>query len=346
MFDSRVSELASSKDTILIPTWNCRVPLNVNDSDLRPEMKQKPGQGKSTDALFFVVRSELAEFTRHADFHLDFTQPALKAVARETIAAPAGRSLDSLERMMEEKYLCFCDPEIPLHYLTIWATRQYLSRCRLFEHYAKYADAHAAQPEAARDAAVLHAAIILECDHKIFSSPLTKGYVWMFHMYFPAPAYIYILQELRKRPMSKHAARAWAAMSDDYMFRHVYPHKGGNPMFRIFNKMIFQAWDARQEVFGMEDELETPGIVLAMREKLAHLDAGSFTNTQASSTIPPNDFSTPVPIELGRGFPLATGGQETLRIGPGMSFDPSLTAVDMSSSYWTEDWGFLGSNGW
>ena len=346
MFDSRVSELASSKDTILIPTWNCKVPLNVNDTDLRPEMKQKPVQGKSTDALFFVVRSELAEFTRHADFHLEFTQPTLKAVAREAVAAPAGRSLDSFERMMEEEYLRFCDPDIPLHYLTIWATRQYLSRCRLFEHYARYCDAHTTQPEAARDAAVLHAAIILECDHKIFSSPLTKGYVWMFHMYFPAPAYIYILQELRKRPASQHAERAWTAMSDDYMFRHLYSHKGGNPMFRIFSKMIFQAWDARQEVFGVKDQPETPGIVLAMKEKLAYLEAGCGTNTQSSSNIPPNEFPMPVPMNLGGGFPLGTGGQEALGMGPGMAFDPSLATVDMSPSYWTGDWGFLGGNGW
>ncbi|KAH8688779.1 hypothetical protein BGW36DRAFT_392158 [Talaromyces proteolyticus] len=43
--------------------WDCRVPLSLNDSDLRPEMKEPPNvQRTPTDALFIVVRSELGDF--------------------------------------------------------------------------------------------------------------------------------------------------------------------------------------------------------------------------------------------------------------------------------------------
>jgi hypothetical protein len=32
LFDSRISEMANDRTTTLIPTWDCRIPLNVNDS--------------------------------------------------------------------------------------------------------------------------------------------------------------------------------------------------------------------------------------------------------------------------------------------------------------------------
>jgi len=41
-FDSRMCEMADHKATILNPTWDCQLPLNVNDSDLRPAAKALP----------------------------------------------------------------------------------------------------------------------------------------------------------------------------------------------------------------------------------------------------------------------------------------------------------------
>jgi len=59
LFDTRIGETANSKTTTLDPTWDCKIPLNVNDSDLRPEMKGPPAiQGKSTEAPFAIVRSK------------------------------------------------------------------------------------------------------------------------------------------------------------------------------------------------------------------------------------------------------------------------------------------------
>jgi hypothetical protein len=77
-------------------------------------MKEPPSvQGKATDALFAVVRSELGDFVRHTMFHLDFTSPALKPIVPEVA------DLATLEKLINEKYLKFCDEENPLHFMTI-----------------------------------------------------------------------------------------------------------------------------------------------------------------------------------------------------------------------------------
>ena len=89
IYDTRVGELAYSKTTNLVPTWNCRIPLNVNDSDIRPEMKESPEiLGKSSEAIFAVVRSELGDFVRNTKFYLDLTAPSLRPIAKDVQGGP------------------------------------------------------------------------------------------------------------------------------------------------------------------------------------------------------------------------------------------------------------------
>jgi hypothetical protein len=53
IFDSRIGELAACNAVALTPTWDCELPLNTNDTDLRPEMKETPdAQEKPSDAIF------------------------------------------------------------------------------------------------------------------------------------------------------------------------------------------------------------------------------------------------------------------------------------------------------
>ncbi|KAJ5289450.1 uncharacterized protein N7443_009703, partial [Penicillium atrosanguineum] len=83
VFDHRISEMSDYKTSLLIPTWDCQPPSNLNDSELRPEMKMMPKvYERPTEAIFAVLRSQLADFTRHSAFHLDFINPSLKAMAR------------------------------------------------------------------------------------------------------------------------------------------------------------------------------------------------------------------------------------------------------------------------
>jgi hypothetical protein len=275
LFDTRISEIANSKTTTLDPTWDCKIPLNVNDSDLRPEMKGPPAiQGKSTEALFAVVRSELGEFIRHTVFHLDFTNPALKPIAKHLHAGPApeGGELVKLEEMIEDQYLKSCDQENPIHFMTIWTTRAYLAKCRLLEHHSRYSTSSVRRTEAQRDAATAHALRMLECDTKIMTSPLTKGFLWLNHFYFPFPAYIQIVQDLRRRPISEQARQAWEVMSDNYEAWFDSQFGDDSPLFQIFTKIVLQAWEACEVASKQLGEtLTSPRIVSSIRHTLAQI---------------------------------------------------------------------------
>jgi len=258
-----MGELAESPDIKLIPTWQCNIPLNANDFDLRPDMKEPPLVGTTlTEALFSVVRAEFADFIRHSGFHLDFFCPALKPIAKNYAkdgeTSTEERGMKALEQMLETKYLQFCDPDDALQYMTIWMCRAYLAKYRLLEHHSKRSSS-IPPTEAHRDIAISHAIDMLNCDTKLMHSPLTKGYQWVIHFHFPFVAYIQIVQDLRRRPVSQYAARAWDSMSENYGARFGYQYKDDSVVFfNIFPKILLQAWNVRDTVFKQKGQILQP----------------------------------------------------------------------------------------
>ena len=299
LFDTRIGEIASSRTVTLDPTWDCKIPLNVNDSDLRAGMKEPPAiQGISTEALFVVVRSELGEFIRHTEFHLNFTSPALKLLAKhvQNGRVSEGTELVNLEQMIEDGYLKFCDPENPIHFMTIWTTRAYLAKCHLLEHHSRSSDSSESSTEAQRDAATSHALRMLEYDTKLMTSPLTKGFLWLNHFYFPFPAYIQIVQDLKTRPYNEQSRRAWESMSENYDAWFNSQFREDSPFFQIFTKIILQAWEYYEAAFEKSGEtLLLPKIVSSIRETLARIgqharntgvEQPSFTMGTESTAFP------------------------------------------------------------
>ena len=319
LFDSRIGEIANSKISTLDPTWDCKIPLNVNDSDLRPEMKVPPAiQGKSTDALFAVVRSELSEFIRHTMFHLDFTSPALKPIAKHFQNGLAGEDgeLVKLEEMIEDQYLKYCDQENPIHFMTIWTTRAYLARCCLLEHHSRYSSSSVRRTEAQRDAATSYALRMLECDTRIMTSTLTKGFLWLNHFHFPFPAYIQIAQDLRRRPTSEQAQKAWQVMSDSYEPWFDSQFRDNGPFFQMFTKIVLQAWEACEAASKrLGETLTPPRIVASLKHTLAQkARPAPITDTeQPECTLGMGIDESSIPMPIGfadQSLPYSMGMQD------------------------------------
>lgn len=346
VFDSRVCEISDLKDRALNPTWNCNIPRNVSDSDLRPNMKEPPPvQHNPTEAIFTVVRSEVGEFIRHAEFQLDFTNPALKPISKHILnrSTPGGDDLAKFEQTIEEQYFRSCDIEDPLHFMTMWSTRAFLAKSRLMDHHSKYSSSPMVRTDALRDAATSYAIRMLECDTMIMTSPLTKGFQWLNHFYFPCPAYVQICQDLRIRPSSSQVERGWEAMNNNYnAWVDSRPQKGIS-LFLIVAKMVLQAWDALESIPKQtEDAVTPPKIVILVRETMAQLTADGqsldIDRPNASVDMAMNDFSGPPPGSTGQNLAYTTGmeGVPTM-LTADMYPGPSLNApfgVNMNQLGW------------
>ncbi|KAL4801192.1 hypothetical protein BDV18DRAFT_165181 [Aspergillus unguis] len=271
-FDSRISEMADHRNTTLSPLWDCKIPSNVSDFDLRPEMRDAPkAQVQPSEALFAIARSEMANYIRNCSFHLDFTCPALKAIARPVVTNsdqdPGG--LNTFEKLMEERYLRFCDPNVPLHFMTIWMVRGWLAKARLFEYFSKYATGQ--HTEAQHNDAISNALAMIDWDTQILSFGPACRYLWLVYFYFPFPAYIHILQHLRRRPLSDRMDECWTLMGHNFETRAKFlTGLSKRPMFQTMTGIFFTAWQATEAALRQAGRpAPTPKVIYVLRELIA-----------------------------------------------------------------------------
>jgi hypothetical protein len=285
LFDARISEMADFRLGLLVPTWDCKLPSNANDFDFRLEMRTPPEvHTVISEALFAVVRGEFGNFIRHCSSHLDFINPALKSIAkiRSSTLGTDGDELSSFGRMIEETYLQHCDPQNPLHFMTIWWSRGQLAKSHFVKFLSDCAQTPRQPTDAQRDAGVSYALSMLECDTKVMSSSHLKSYRWLIYLNFPFPAYVHIVQDLRKRPLSAHAQLAWKTMSENCAVRFVdvdardkYMETKENIFFKVFAGVVFQAWAARQTATAQVESYPTetpPQIVTQIKQRMDRID--------------------------------------------------------------------------
>ncbi|KAJ5133832.1 hypothetical protein N7526_005197, partial [Penicillium atrosanguineum] len=357
LFDTRIGELADYRNVALAPAWDCKTPLNVNDSDLRSEMKRPPlVMNTSSEALFVVVRSELREFVRHAKFHFDFHTPSFASGASDAQQRfnPEDSELNALESMIEDKYLKFCNAENPLHFMTIWTTRSYIAKCRLVEHYSRILESSSEQTERQRDFAVFYAMEMLEGDTKIMTSPLTKGYIWHLNFHFPLPAYIHMLQDFRRRPTHGQAEKAWEAMSDNFEARFDVSRPINNPLFTIFTRLVLPAWEVCQAAIKQSGKSPVPPRIVSyiwndMAKKPGNSEGTSNNDGKSHDYSKIDDMTMPIPMPIGfDGYGLPYGGGLDGFAGAGPGHNGSIQSdVDVNQLDWAlMDWESSGLPNW
>jgi len=347
LFDTRICDLARYRSMTLVPTWDCRPPSNVSDFDLQPEIKDPPAvQGTPTEALFAVVRGEMGDYVRHSTFYLELTNPALKTVVKNSHCGhvPEGGELKTIEKVIEDKYIRFCIPGNPLHFMTIWTAQGQLAKNCLLESYSNLARSPTQQTDAERNADMNYALITLECDTKLITSPLVKGYLWHIQFHFPFPAYIHLTQELRRRPVGDHSQKYWEAMSNNYQARLALLGENDTPFFKVFARTVLQAWEAREALSEQcKDPLAPPQLISDIRQKLARLpqevleaNAGQPSDALALSL---DDLSRSMPTDsIGRDMLYGTGWPSYEGLGTGIG----EIALDVDADHF--DWNAMDWN--
>ncbi|KAL1854848.1 hypothetical protein VTK73DRAFT_8685 [Phialemonium thermophilum] len=302
LLDHRLCEIVGQeRSSALTPTWDCRPPLNVSDFELQADAKRGPSthEKSPTEALFVVVRSELADYVRHSPSHAKGTSgedsspssssSSSSVVPNESDRPP--RSLDVLETHMDATHLSQCNPEIPLHYMTVWAARGFFARRRLTEHYLAHAasDPPKRWTDAQRSTAYESALLMLECDTALRRSPLVAGFLWLVDAWSsPVFAYVHLLNGLTRRPGEGIADRAWRTMSDHYeAVAKGPPHHRTRLMFDSkFPRFILRAWEAREAWHTQKNNalpMLPPRLVLEARERAVQTSSAAAAAVRSNS---------------------------------------------------------------
>lgn len=357
LFDARIGEMANDKNTMISLSWDCRVPLKVNDSELWEDMKEAPEQSaapsNAPDTLFVAIRAQMADISRRADFY-QFFSPG--AHTKETRPDRTGPELAILEKLVDE-----VQPRLAsgnrLHFMTVWTTKIFLARCCLLEElrmaYGTPASATHDQ-ERRLNMLILHALSMLDGDTKLCSSPLAKGFRWFNDMHFPFFAYMHIARVLRRYPLSTYADQAWGIMSANYEVRFSDleapflrgPPKEIGPFSKIFAGIIAQTWEAREAALSRAGlEITKPKIVenvlgiLARMGDTAYEQSGEWDGVGPSTAVEGLQPQMPTQsMEHGNGLMYYS----QLQINPWAPMPPPYNSVQSSTQFSTDlnrlDW--------
>lgn len=284
IFDSRISDMAGNKAAVpTVPIWDCQRPTNVDDSQLWPEMQTPPtAASRPSDAIFVAVRTEIEDFVRHSSFYLDFFNPALISMAK----LPPGEDMSTFENHLEDKYITHCNLENPVHFMTVWTTRGLLAKYHLLQYYASHSSSPELPTDQYRDGAVSFCLRMVQADTALMQSPLVGAYHWLVNFSFPFPAYIHMLQEMRRRPMSVNVRPCWEAMSDNYEARFLNVEAEVDLFHKLIAKLIVRTWVDSLAVNQRQDEPALPPrIVSHIARKLGITDLSHIEGLQATRTI-------------------------------------------------------------
>lgn len=108
--DARASEDHGADPTFHDHFFDTRLPLNVNDEDIWPEMTEPPREQQgASDMTFTLVRLELAHIQRK----IRVSACTETTGDQDALVKEREKMIDMTHQHMQEKYFVHCDPTIP-----------------------------------------------------------------------------------------------------------------------------------------------------------------------------------------------------------------------------------------
>ncbi|KAI1758686.1 hypothetical protein GGR53DRAFT_472111 [Hypoxylon sp. FL1150] len=286
-FDRRIGEVCGSIITAISNGGNCKLPLNINDADLHLHAKDPPPPHTgATEMIFSLARLEFAKAPGNDKMRGQSSESNPQA-----IASVADHRLSSyLERFstyMEDSYLKYCDPKVPLHYMTLLTTRANMCKLKIVAGFFRVAlTAPAPLPAGERDELFIEAIKMVEYDSMMQARQNLKGFLWYTQMHFPFPAYICLLTELRHRTTGDLCERAWQTICEHSDRRNMTAH-ARSPMHLSFSPLFVKAWDAREAAeAALGRTIAPPRLITHMRQITASLPKTAKKKTPAPTPSP------------------------------------------------------------
>jgi len=234
--------------------YDTRLPLNVNDDDIAPDMQEPPVEREGcSEMTFSLVRFEITTVLRRVSYNcpggryrLGHTQPSPDT---------CGNMLQAVNHRMEERYLRHCDMNIPIYWVCATVARLILAKTWLIIHHPMTrGDRGAKLSSASRENLFFTSIEVIEFARLLENNEHTSKWGWLFTTYKHWHAIALILSELCVRPLCPITDRAWLAVHSVYgrLEQHAKQKKG--MMWRPIAKLMKRAAAVRAK---QREEMQT-----------------------------------------------------------------------------------------
>jgi len=317
IIDSRAAEVsgASSRHTMLTYSWTTKLPSNVNDSDLSPEMRDPPIDNPGlTEMVFVLLRYEIAHYIQEAGVTFD------------------RKKLDEFEAYIEGRYLKYCNFSIPLHFISALTTKSSIIKLRMTPYYPRRMIGPDV-PQKDKDALFLGSLEIFENHNKLLATNMVKKFAWNVYKNFPFAAFVYLLREVRNRPIGELSDRTWQAFEEAVHGRVASDSRKrstqDSPLHLALGNLTIKAWEPREAVLQQYQlGIHTPEFIARLREEISSKKSNASTSSSTSSLTPAESL----------GQPMGFSWENTNFVNQSNGFDPSFSltpdATTINWSYW------------
>jgi hypothetical protein len=197
--DSRAAQRCRMASLVSSEHWDVPLPLNINDSDLTPDMIVEPrGHVGSTEMTLRLMMYDIGKFLRNAAATTPFGGTWQRVAPVREGLLNNDKVIDQLEEMLESKYLKYCDPVIPLHIVTRSLAKIVCCRLRLTaRHPRQFLDRGLSMTQQDKDILFDVCLSMIEQDNFLHSTDCVRGFLWQIDLEFQVDAFVYLLSELR-----------------------------------------------------------------------------------------------------------------------------------------------------
>lgn len=299
-------------------------PRNIDDIDFWPGITEQEfedriaqkGENRATEMITCLLRCEFGAFWREkliqrskVDPNVLKTQLFAGKPPSPWDSGPQERdaTINELERRLEDKFLRYCDINIPLQFMASIIARGAVASMRLMAHHPRRWANETDIPASERTLLWNLSLKLLESDSLVHSTKALQRFMWHTNVYFQWQALVYLLGELKKRATGDDVDTAWRKIEEVYFHHPAFIIEFRKPLHAAVGSLCLKAWEARMR--GRADAeaqgqllmpIQTPEFIAMLREqrraptKRKSTGPNSSNNKSLSTTTTATDASFPI----------------------------------------------------
>lgn len=299
--DSRTAELCGLhkfRDLDWGPESTKR-PTNVNDDQLYPGMPSLSAESEAlTDIAFVAVRYELfhlatarvTKFRQQGKHSSQWDRDLASGDGQITM----DESSKEVERLLEDKYLRYCDPSQPLHLITMLMARSAINTIRFLTHHPRRWASILQTPLSERQWVWEVSIKLLEQHIMLQSNSILKPFAWHAAFVMSWHAFIHVLDTLRSNPRVADAEKAWELISHTYDNNPAMIFDTRKPIHLAVGRLCLEAYSARTASLQRKGNTcmdpPTPGFISQLRQQrqlvTAKRQAQIVKSSRADQSVP------------------------------------------------------------
>ncbi|GLB02902.1 hypothetical protein AtubIFM57258_006370 [Aspergillus tubingensis] len=249
LLDIRAAEDHGSDAQIHERLYDTRLPLNINDEDITPDMKEPPKERVGwTEMTFCLIRCDITVAVRRVSYTCP-NAPFISAT-RQLNPDNCSKVIRAINDRIEDRYIKHCDMNIPIQWVCATIGRLILTKLWLVIHHPM------TRPErgltlshANRESLFATSVEVAEFQRLLDGDVKTYKWSWLFATNMQWHAIAFVLSELCVRPLSPLTDRAWKCVSTLYTewIKNSKQRKGmlWRPLSRLMKRAT--AFRAKQE---------------------------------------------------------------------------------------------------